>query len=102
MMKQLFKAGDWVIYRKTKHSTHPGPRAQDVQPSENGDDYSYLVDKFWAVAETRDEQTLVLVTRTGKLHVVSVDDPHLRHANWWERFRYRQRFPKLSEAVKGS
>lgn len=93
----MYQPGDPVIYRMSKFSRQPGPRARNVIPAAHGDDYHYLVDKFWIVAEVRDDETLLLRTRRGKEHVVRYDDPHLRHASWWERLLYRHRFPRLSE-----
>jgi hypothetical protein len=89
------QTGDWVIYRKTKFSTHPGPRAQNVLPAQNGDEYAYTVDKFWIVAEARSDGTLLLRTRRGKEHTVRPNDPNLRKANWWERWRFRERFESI-------
>lgn len=86
------RPGDWVIYRKTKFSTHPGPRAQEVTPTPHGDEYVYQVEKFWVVIEARHDGTLLLRTRRGKEHVVRADDPNLRRANWWERWRHGERF----------
>jgi hypothetical protein len=90
--------GDWVIYRKTKFSTHPGPRAQNVLPAVNGDEYAYTVDKFWIVAEVRNDGSLLLKTRRGKEHVVPPGQLNLRKANWWERWRYRDRFEAIAES----
>lgn len=58
-----------------------------------GDDYSYVVDKFWIVTQLIDDQQVMLSTRRGKTHLVRTDDPLLRKARWWERWRYRGRFP---------
>ncbi len=58
-----------------------------------GDDYSYLVDKFWMVAEVLPNNQLRLVTRRGKYRVISAADPLLHKAGWWQRFRNRGRFP---------
>lgn len=96
------RAGDWVIYRKTKFSTHPGPRAQNVLPAENGDEYAYTVDKFWIVADIRPDGSLLLKTRRGKEHSVRPNDPSLRKANWWERWRYRSRFDGIAESLPAS
>ena len=90
-----FDIGDWVVYQKEKVSTHPGPRACEVFPSEHGEDYSYIVPKFWQIAETPDDRHVVVVTRTGKRHTLNVDDPHLHKASLFERLRYRDRFPKM-------
>jgi hypothetical protein len=94
-MARMFRPGDPVIYRATKHSAHPGPRAQEVTAETYGEGYSYVVDKFWVVAETRPDGQVVLKTRRGKTHRLSADDPRLRPARWWERLWFRDRFPSL-------
>ncbi len=94
-MSHPYSPGDPVIFHKTKYSQRPGPRAREVTPTPHGDDYAYVVDKYWLVKECRDDGTLILVTRRGKEHHVKADSPNLRHANWWERFVYKGRFPEL-------
>ena len=96
-MRRQYKIGDWVIYRKQKHSTQPGPRAQDVSAAPKGEEYHYVVDKFWIVADVA-EAELTVRTRRGKQHVLAADDPNLRHARWWERLVYRQRFVEIGNA----
>lgn len=93
MQNHRFQSGDLVIYTMTKQSPHPGPRARSIHPSESGEDYSYVVDKFWMVAALINGQQLQLVTRKGKTRTVNVNDPLLRKASWWEKFRHRNRFP---------
>ena len=92
MVKKQLKRSDWAIYRKQKTSKTPGPRASAVRPAGKGDSYNYMVDKYWVVEEVMESGEIRLCTRRGKRHVVDVDDPHLRAANWWERFFYRSRF----------
>lgn len=92
------QTGDWVIYRKTKFSSRPGPRAQNVLPARHGDAYAYTVDKFWIVSEVRRDGSLLLKTRRGKQHVVPSDDWNLRKANWWERWRFRNRFEAIVDS----
>jgi hypothetical protein len=47
------------------------------------------------VVESEDaEGRLVLRTRRGKQHVVAPDDERLRRPTFWERLRYRDRFPE--------
>ncbi|MCA9173888.1 MAG: hypothetical protein KDB14_05315 [Planctomycetales bacterium] len=86
-----FQVGDWVVYRKTKFSASPGPRAVNVVPSAAGEEYSYQVDKYWVVVEVTDGK-LVLGTRRGKRHRVRLGDPCLRRASFWERRHHRRRF----------
>jgi hypothetical protein len=93
---ESFRPGDWVIYRKHKHSASPGPRAKEVAPEPRGEEYTYCVDKFWMVTSV-DHRGVVLTTRRGKRRVVDADDPNLRPARWWERILFRDRFPTSDE-----
>ena len=94
-----FKVGDCVVYRKTKHSTHPGPRARSINPNPNGDEYTYLVDKYWVVEDVLSDEQVVLRTRRGKRHTISVDSVNPRKANIWERFWHRSRFETVLDDV---
>ncbi len=89
------EAGDYLIYRKSKVSPRPGPRARNVHASEKGDDYYYQVDKFWTVADVLDDGRLVAVTRTGKQVYLTPKDENLRKPGFIERLRYRRRFPSV-------
>jgi hypothetical protein len=89
-----FKTGDRVVYRRTKVGPCPSRRARRVDPAPRGEDYVYEVDRFWLVADVRDDGTLVLRTRRGKQHLIRPADPNLRPASWWERLLYRDRFPR--------
>ena len=97
VLSHRFRVGDRVVYRVTKNTAHPTPRARWISPSARGEFYSYAVDKHWVVRETRPDGTLVLETRRGKIHVISASDPVLRPASLWERWRLRDRFPRLTE-----
>lgn len=92
---QNFHVGDQVVYKVCKCTTHPGPRARQVRPAPRGETYSYVVDKYWIVADWQDAGKLVVRTRRGKAHVIDADDPRLRRATWWERWLHRHRFPEL-------
>lgn len=96
--KSTLCPGDWVIYRMTKQSVHPGPRAKDIDPARHGDAYSYRVDKLWVVVD-READKVRVRTRRGKEHVVDVGNPNLRLAHWWERLLYRRRFPRVDSSV---
>ena len=96
-MKTTFRPGDLVVYRKTKHSTHPGPRAENIHPAPNGDNYSYTIDKFWLVQEVRADGRIVATTRRGKKNVVKADDPMLKRASLIHRILYRSRIARLLE-----
>jgi hypothetical protein len=91
----MYTAGDRVIYMTTKHSVHPGPRAEAVQPERNGEGYSYAVKKYWVVTGVQPDGTLLVATRRGKLRAVPANDPQLRPARWWEHFFLRSRFPQV-------
>lgn len=105
-MTGIFNPGDHVIYRVTKHSTRPGPRAKVLSASPNGEDYKYQVDKFWVVEKVLEDGQLVLRTRRGKTRIVPVEDRNLRTPAWWENLLYRRHFPSLeaveSKSVKAS
>jgi hypothetical protein len=92
-MSALYRPGDVVVYRKQKNTVHPGPNARHIQPAENGDTYSYSVDKFWRVVALQPDHTLVVRTRKGKEHTIRIDDPNLRRAHWWERLFFSHRLP---------
>ena len=92
-----WQPGDWVIYRKQKHSKAPGPRAKAVRPASSGDRYAYVVDKYWIVDRSLEDGTLLLKTRRGKEHTVPVDDPNLRRPSWWERWLFAYRFSRVEK-----
>ena len=88
-----FAVGDRVVYQKSKSSPQPGPRAESIWPSGYGEDYAYVVDKYWVVSTIVDEETIEVATRRGKTHRLRVDDPQLRKAGWLARFFHRGRYP---------
>ena len=89
----MYKAGDRVVYLVRKHSDHPGPRAEAVQPEPHGEGYSYAVKKYWRVLEVLPTGQLAVQTRRGKQRVVQANDPQLRLAHWWEKLLLSSRFP---------
>lgn len=97
-MNQQLKPGDGVIYRMSKRSRCPDPRARQIQPAPHGDDYGYCVDKYWVVVAVRAANSVVVRTGAGKLRFLDADDPSLRRATWWERLWYGDRFPSFPRA----
>ena len=95
LFRDNWHPGDFLIYRKPKVSSHPGPRARNIQAAENGDSYYYEVDKFWALSDVMDDGRLLAVTRTGKRVYLSPEDERLHRAGWLARVRYRDRFPAV-------
>lgn len=88
-----YHIGDKVVYQETKASRHPEPEARRVTATA-GDDYVYEVDEFCVVTDVdTDDGELTTRTPTGEFRRVSVNAPNLRKANWYERLRYRDRFP---------
>jgi hypothetical protein len=100
MATRGFKPGDPVIFRKTKISTCPGPRAISIHPQGRGETYTYQVDKFWVVDQPIDGEMLLVRTRRGKVHRIRADDPNLRRANLLEWWLYRDRFPERVGALQ--
>ena len=94
----MYRSGDRVIYVAEKHSGHPGPRAEAIQPETHGEGYWYQVKKFWTVLEVLPEGQLKVLTRRGKQRQVAPDDPRLRPARWWEKLLYSSRFPSPETA----
>jgi len=90
----MFKPGDLIIYRKTKHSAHPTLKAVEVRPAPQGEFYSYEVLKYWVVSGTLPTGRVVAMTRRGKQREIHLDDPCLRKAHWWERLFFGHRFPE--------
>lgn len=99
MLRRKFKAGDRVVYCRMKHKSNPSPRARNVFPSANGDDYVYYIEKFWVVSKVLEDGRLLLTTPRGKTRVVFADDPRLRYATWLERIKYRENFSRSDAAL---
>lgn len=100
--RRAFRPGDLVVYRKAKQSPKPGPRATRISPALHGDNYSYVVDKFWVVDAVGEDGDLLLRTRRGKQHRTSSDDPNLRHASLMTRLLYATRFPEPPARIEAS
>lgn len=99
MAIKALQPGDWVVYRKQKHSTSPGPRAKGVAAAPQGETYAYTVDKYWVVKSQSDNSQVLLITRTGKQHEVALSDPNLRPAKWWERWLFADRFQETEKVA---
>lgn len=95
MGKRQIKAGDAVVYRKLKRTTHPGPRAQGIRAEPKGDYYTYFVDKFWVVREVLAGGKLLVETRRGKRHVIDPGDPNLRRPSILQKLLFSERFPQF-------
>ncbi len=90
---RTYTVGDCVVYTRDKIGTSPGPRAKNVSPSMHGETYSYEVEKYWRVTKIVSPNEIELVTRRGKKHTISLEDPRLRKASWWEKLFHADRFP---------
>ncbi len=99
MSKIDYQPGDWVVYRKSKVSSSPGPRAHNVHPTRGGDDYTYIVDKYWVVAKVLDDGDLVLRTPRRKTHQISPSGPDLRAASLLGRWFRENRFVEAERSV---
>ena len=99
-MRANWKTGDWAVYRKTKRSDSPGPRASQVFASPKGEQYCYVVDKFWVVESILPDDRLVLRTARGKKHVLAADDPNLRRPGLLQRILWRERFRMVEQQLE--
>ncbi|QDV71348.1 hypothetical protein Poly24_50830 [Rosistilla carotiformis] len=97
MIRPTYMAGDWVVYRKSKTGPLPGPRAQQVHPSPKGEQYSYVVEKYWIVERVLNDGRLLLKTRRGKEHIIDSADPGLRLAGFLRRWMYRDRYTIIEQ-----
>lgn len=93
----MYRPGDRVVYTASKHSAHPGPRAEAVQPEQHGEGYWYDVKKYWLVVQVQADGVLTVITRRGKERAVAASDPRLRLARWWETLFFRGRFPRAGD-----
>ena len=91
-MSRQLTAGDWVVYRKSKRSTSPGPRASHVVGSPKGESYTYTVDKFWVVEKVMPDGKLQMRTSKGKLNIIDRNDPNLKRASLFQRLFWKARF----------
>jgi hypothetical protein len=89
----MYRPGDRVVYTASKHSRHPGPRAERVTPERNGEGYHYDVRKYWIVRAVDADGRLTVVTRRGKERHIAASDERLRPARWWESLFFASRFP---------
>jgi hypothetical protein len=94
----MYRPGDRVVYTASKHSRHPGPRAEQVTPERNGEGYFYDVRKYWLVRAVQPDGMLVVVTRRGKERLVAAADERLRPARWWENLFLASRFPQRPDS----
>jgi hypothetical protein len=94
-MVSEYRPGDYIVYRKAKSSSNPGPNACEVYPAPNGDTYHYAVKKYYRVLGVLPGGKVLVYTRQGRQHTLSAADPSLRRAAWWERLLYRGRFPNM-------
>ena len=99
-MRNQWNPGDWVVYRKSKRSTSPGPRAAHVNASPKGESYTYVVDKFWVVESVLPGDRVRLVTAKGKAHILAADDHSLRHPSLLQKFVWRQRFREAEGSLR--
>ncbi len=85
------KVGEFVIFKKSKASTHPSARAKNIQPARHGDTYYYIIDKLWKVVQVTDDK-IEIETRRGKRQWMDKHTPLLRKAGLLDRILYRGRF----------
>ena len=93
IFRRPLRPGAPILYRMQESSTCPSQDAIDVYPSEHGESYSYLAQKYWRVEEVLEDGSILALTPLMEHQYVRPDDPNLRRANLIERLRYAARFP---------
>lgn len=91
--RRPLRPGAPIVYRVQETSTCPSPDAIDVHPSEHGESYSYLAQKYWRVEKVLEDGSILALTPLMEHQYVRPNDPNLRRANLIERVRYAARFP---------
>jgi hypothetical protein len=91
-----FRPGVPIVYRVQETSTCPSPDALDVYPSEHGESYDYLANKYWRVEKVLEDGSIVALTPFMEHEYLKRNDPNLRKASLIERLRYGARFPSLA------
>lgn len=94
MMAAKYRLGEKVVFKSTRYSVCPSPRAKNIIAAPNGEAYEYEVDKYWIVIEADQPDSVLLQTRTGTTHRLASDDVRLRKATWWERIIHHHWFPQ--------
>lgn len=101
MAAEELRPGDWVIYKMQKASSSPGPRAKATTASSKGENYTYIVDKFWIVEAVEGDEFL-LRTRKGKQHRINKSDSRLRKPSWFQKLMYSSRFKAVEASLENS
>jgi hypothetical protein len=95
IFRRPLRPGAPIVYRVQETSSCPSPDAIDVYPSERGESYCYLEEKYWRVEEVLEDGSILALTPLMEHQYVRPNDPNLRRANLIERVRYAARFPSL-------
>jgi hypothetical protein len=90
-----FSRGDCVIFDEVPQTASIESRSGGELDSATGEESAYIVQHYMTVRESSQKGTVVLQTKSGKMHVTLNTNPNLRRARWWERVLYRDRFPQL-------
>ncbi len=96
LFRVRFRAGAPIVYRVQEASTCPSPDALSVYPSERGESYDYLANKYWRVEKVLEDGSIVALTPLMEHQYLRRNDPNLRKANLIERLRYAARFPSAA------
>lgn len=93
LFRKRLRAGAPIVYRVQETSTCPSPDAVSVYPSERGESYDYLANRYWRVEEVIEDDWIVALTPLMEHQYLRRNDPNLRKASLLERLRYAGRFP---------
>jgi hypothetical protein len=92
-LSQKFAPGVPIIYRMQAMSDQPVHDGGEVYPSEKGESYYYVRNKYWRVEKVLQNGWIVARSPFMEEHYLRGDDPNLRKASLIERLRFASRFP---------
>jgi hypothetical protein len=94
--RAAFGIGAPVVYQWQEMSSHPGPDAHDVRPSQKGEYYYYYLINYLRVTEVLADGRVIAVARDNKRICFWPNDSQVRKARLTERLIHRWRFPSVA------
>ena len=81
----LFRPGDIVVYSGRMSGPRPGPAAQNIVPSENGESYTWHVEHYARILDVRPNGFLLVRSETDGESIVDSQSVSIRRLNLMQR-----------------